>query len=113
MPAYSYRALAADGRINKGILEGESERQVRNMLRQRQLKPIEVILTRTSASNVAEGGPDRYYKLGMAELALFTRQLATLVQAGVPLDEAIAATAKQTPEPKVKSLLMHLRSKVV
>ncbi|MES2626674.1 MAG: type II secretion system inner membrane protein GspF [Pseudomonadota bacterium] len=113
MAAYSYKALAADGRINKGIVEGESERQVRNLLRQRQLKPIEVILTRTTTENTVEGSPDRYFKLGMADLALFTRQLATLVQAGVPLDEAIAATAKQTPQPKLKSLLLQLRSKVV
>jgi general secretion pathway protein F len=113
MAAYSYKALAADGQISKGILEGESERQVRNLLRQRQLKPIDVTLTRASPDNLAQGSPDRYYKLGMAELALFTRQLATLVQAGVPLDEAIAATAKQTPEAKVKSLLLQLRGKVV
>ncbi len=113
MAAYSYKALAADGRISKGIVEGESERQVRNLLRQRQLKPIEVTLTRAAPANVEQGAPDRYYKLGMAELALFTRQLATLVQAGVPLDEAISATARQTPKPKVKSLLLQLRSNVL
>src|SRR5215217_1948195 len=100
MAAYSYKALAADGRISKGIVEGESERQVRNLLRQRQLKPIEVTLTHTAAENTAQGSPERSFRLGTAELALFTRQLATLVQAGVPLDEAIAATAKQTPQPK-------------
>jgi general secretion pathway protein F len=113
MAAYSYKALGTDGRVSKGILEGESERQVRNVLRRRQLKPIEVMLTRVVVENAVEGVPDRFYKLGMVELALITRQLATLVQAGVPLDEAIAASARQTPLPRVKSLLLQLRSKVV
>ena len=49
----------------------------------------------------------------MAELALFTRQLATLVRAGVTLDEALAATARQTSSPQVKSLLLQIRGKVV
>jgi general secretion pathway protein F len=114
MAAYSYKALSADGTVSKGILEGESERQVRNLLRQRQLKPIEVIPARDNAqtAQTAQVAVSRQ-TLRSAELALFTRQLATLVRAGVTLDEALAATARQTATPHVKSLLLQIRGKVV
>jgi general secretion pathway protein F len=114
MTAYSYKALSPDGKVSKGILEGESERQVRVLLRQRQLKPIEVQLARSSLTAVAsEPASLSRQGLGAAELALFTRQLATLLLAGVPLDEAIGATARQTPTPRIKSLLLQVRGKVV
>jgi general secretion pathway protein F len=111
MAAYSYKALSADGVVTKGILEGESERQVRNLLRQRQLKPIEVVPARDNAQ-ATQVAVNRQ-SLRSAELALFTRQLATLVRAGVTLDEALAATARQTPTAQVKSLLLQIRGKVV
>lgn len=114
MTAYSYKALTPDGKVSKGIVEGESERQVRATLRQRQLKPIEVLpargpLAAVTASALTLGRQG----LGAAELALFTRQLATLLLAGVPLDEALGATARQTPTPRIKSLLLQVRGKVV
>ncbi len=114
MTAYSYKALTPDGKVSKGILEGESERQVRSVLRQRQLKPIEVLPARAglalfNSSAIAFGGQG----LRAAELALFTRQLATLLLAGVPLDEALGATARQTSTPRIKSLLLQVRAKVV
>jgi general secretion pathway protein F len=86
MAAYSYKALAPDGRISRGVLEGESERQVRNLLRQRQLKPLEVTPARTVLQSLQGDRPFSRQGLRTAELALFTRQLATLVLAGVILN---------------------------
>ena len=106
MTAYAYKALTAEGKISKGIVEGESERQVRNLLRQRQLKPIEVIQSKSVVGNAVANANTGQFKLRIADLALFTRQLATLVLAGVPLDEALAATARQSPLPKIKNLLL-------
>jgi general secretion pathway protein F len=114
MTAYSYKALAPDGKVSKGILEGESERQVRQVLRQRQLKPLEVAPARTGLAAITTATVE-FGRQGLraAELALFTRQLATLLLAGVPLDEALGATARQTPTARVKSLLLQVRAKVL
>jgi general secretion pathway protein F len=111
--AYSYKALAPDGKVSKGIIEGDSERQVRSTLRQRQLKPIEVTPARTGLAAVTGAVTLNRQNLRAAELALFTRQLATLLLAGVPLDEALGATARQTPTSRIKSLLLQVRAKVL
>jgi general secretion pathway protein F len=114
MTAYTYKALGPDGKVSKGVVEGESERQVRSVLRQRQLKPIEVAPARAGVVALTPGGMG-FGRQGMraAELALFTRQLATLLLAGVPLVEALGATARQSPSARVKSLLLQVRGKVV
>lgn len=114
MSAWSYKALTPDGKVCKGILEGESERQVRAALRQRQLKPLEVLPARSIGTLL--GADVRGFsrqRIGAAELALFTRQLATLLIAGVPLIDALGATARQTPAPQLKSLLLQVRAKVL
>ncbi len=114
MTAYSYKALTVDGKVSKGIVEGESERQVRAVLRQRQLKPIEVLPARSGFAALTPGAMALgRQSLKSAELALFTRQLATLLLAGVPLDEALGATARQTPTARIKSLLLQVRAKVL
>ncbi|MGH8530192.1 MAG: type II secretion system protein GspF, partial [Nevskiales bacterium] len=79
MPAFEYVALDAKGRQKRGVLEGDSPRAVRQQLREQTLTPLEV--------SVVEGKQERgrglHFKLGnrmsVTELALFTRQLATLV----------------------------------
>jgi general secretion pathway protein F len=114
MTAYSYKALTPDGKVSKGVLEGESERQVRSLLRQRQLKPIEVAPARAGLAALTTGAVTLSRQgLRAADLALFTRQLATLLLAGVPLIEALGATARQTPAPRIKSLLLQVRAKVL
>lgn len=122
MGAYSYQALDANGKTVKGILEGDSERHVRTLLRQRQLKPLEVRSTsqkrsRPGAAEVATptrklfggGGP----KLGYKDIALVTRQLSSLLQSGLPLDEVLQAAATQSRKPTVKSLLLQVRARVL
>ena len=113
MSAYAYKALTPDGKVTRGIVEGESERHVRAVLRQRQLKPIDVQPARGLAAVTPGTITFARASLRAGELALFTRQLATLLLAGVPLDEALGATARQTPTPRLKSLLLQVRAKVV
>lgn len=112
MAAFSYKALDANGRVLKGIIDGDSERQVRNQLRARLLKPIEV--SETGVRQEQSSGR-RLFRPGIsgADLALLTRQLATLVRSNVPLDEALGATAAQSRKPRVKSLLLQVRNSVV
>ena len=113
MGAYRYKALNADGRLIKGVLEADSERQLRGQLRAQNLRPIQVSGTNASATKAA-GQRFRLFKPGLStgELALLTRQLATLVASALPLDECLQAAAEQTRKARVKGILLQVRSRV-
>jgi len=103
--------------VVKGVLEGDSERQIRAQLRTKSLRPIEVASAGRRAANNAssEGGIRRGLfapRLSASELALMTRQLATLVASALPLDECLQAAAEQTRKSSTKALLLQVRSKV-
>lgn len=112
MGAFEYTALDAEGRERKGILEGDTAKQVRQLLRERQLLPVTVA---ESARQEAK----RQRSFGMArgvsasDLSLLTRQLATLVRAGLPLEEALFAVSQQTEKPRVQSILLGVRARVM
>jgi general secretion pathway protein F len=115
--AYRYRALNASGKLVKGVLEGDSERQIRTQLRSQSLRPVEVgLANRQSANEAASSGgllPQLFRpRVNAGELALLTRQLATLVQSNLPLDECLQATAGQTRKPRLKGMLLQVRSRV-
>jgi len=116
MGAYSYQALDAKGRKVKGVLEGDSERHVRNQLRSKQLKPLQVKTTRqkpgeksSSGFSLSLGRPH----MGYRDVSLVTRQLASLVQSGLPLDEVLASCAKQARKPAAKTIMLQVRSRVL
>lgn len=115
MGAYNYRALDTSGKLVKGVIEADSERQVRSQLRTRDLKPVEVIAAAGSERQRAVSGWRGWFKprISQGELALLTRQLATLIQSNMPLDEAISAAAQQARRTKIKSLVLQVRSRVV
>lgn len=119
MGAFNYQALDAKGKTVKGVIEGESERHVRSILRSRQLKPLEVKSShkREKATAGKSGGRKLSLgggvKLGYRDIALVTRQLASLVQSGLPLDEVLHAAATQSRKPQIKSLLLQVRSRVL
>ena len=117
MGAYNYRALDANGTLIKGVIEADSERQVRAQLRGRDLKPVEVVPA-AGGSDRRTGAPTGWRglfkpRLSQADLALVTRQLATLIQSNMPLDEAITATAQQARKTRTKGLVLQVRSRVV
>lgn len=120
MGAYSYKALNEAGKTVKGILEADSERHVRSQLRAKKLKPLEV----ESASGQVDKNSDDSLnlsgwrqrlasRLNARDLSLFTRQLASLVHSGLPLDEALQATAKQAHKPHIKRIVLQVRTKVL
>ena len=121
MGAYSYKALNEDGKAVKGILEGDSERHIRTQLRAKKLKPLEVVSAAgdASASTTSENTSfaasfrRRASKLSTRDLSLITRQLASLVKSGLPLDEALHATAKQSQKANVKRVVLQVRTKVL
>lgn len=113
MTAYRYKALNPGGKLVKGVLEGDSERQVRHQLRGQKLRPVEV-----SAANRPAASQPRFRlnlfqpRISASELALVTRQLATLVQSSLPLDECLQAAAEQSRKARTKGLLLQVRSRV-
>lgn len=114
MSAFEYVGVDADGKKQKGVLEADSARQVRQQLRDKGLVPVAV----TPAARQPQAGERRRLfqprpGLNAYELALVTRQLSTLIQAGLPVEEALRAVARQTPRPGTQALLMAVRSRVV
>jgi general secretion pathway protein F len=112
MGAFEYTAVDASGKERRGVLEGDTARQVRQLLREQQLFPITV-------AEIAEREASRQQSFSLRptmspdDLALVTRQLATLVQSSLPLEEALLAVSEQTESPRVKSVLIGVRSKVM
>jgi general secretion pathway protein F len=110
MPTFDYRALDAQGRSCKGRLEADGPRHARQLLRERGVWPRVLIEVRVDSDT---GKQPRGAGLSAADLALLTLQLATLVQAGLPLEEALEAVAKQSSKRKVAGLLSAVRSRVM
>ncbi|HJR70988.1 MAG TPA: type II secretion system inner membrane protein GspF [Gammaproteobacteria bacterium] len=112
MGAYQYVAVDGGGKEHRGVLEGDTPRHVRQLLRERQLLPVEV-----AEIEERERKTRRQFSLfrGISglDLALLTRQLATLVKAGLPLDEALLAVSEHTEKPRLKSIVLGVRAKVV
>lgn len=114
MAAFEYTVLDDRGREKKGVIEGDSARQVRQLLRDRGMMPLH-IETAASQHKQQTSQPNRASRRGISatELALFTRQLATLVRAALPLDEALSAVGQQTEKPRIKSMIFALRAKIM
>ncbi len=116
MSAFSYKALDSNGKMVKGVIEGDSERQVRSQLRLQQLKPVAVSESAEKVAKPRSGlNFDSLFKprISQADLCLITRQMATLVQSNMPLDEVLTATAQQARKPRIKSLMLQVRARVL
>jgi general secretion pathway protein F len=114
MAAFSYRALNGESALVKGVVEGDSERQVRALLRAQSLKPLRVALSSTKQKTRQISWRNWFApRMSRGEMALVTRQLATLVQSGLPLADALQSTARQARKPRIKSLLLQVRGRVV
>jgi general secretion pathway protein F len=114
MAAFEYKALNAKGKTQKGVIEGDNARQVRARLKEQGLVPVEVSETRQKAKQ-ASSQSGLTFKRGIStpDLALITRQLATLVQSGMPLEECLRAVSEQSEKPRIRTMLLAVRSKVV
>jgi general secretion pathway protein F len=112
--AFEYTALDTGGRSRKGVIEGDTARHVRTLLRERQLLPVTVEAVALRESNRQRGSRFGFARgVSAADLSLLTRQLSTLVRAGLPLEEALLAVSQQTEKPRVQSILLGVRAKVV
>lgn len=109
MPAFHFKALDEQGVVQKGLLEGDSARQIRQQLRDKRWTPMEV----SAVYDKKTPQKSRYKKPSAYDLALLTRQLSVLLAAAIPLEEALAAVAKQSPKTHIKSLMLAIRSSVL
>ena len=115
MGAFEYTALDSSGRQHKGVLEGDTARQVRSLLRDKLLLPVTVaeVAAQESRSQRASGSFSLLKRVSTTDLSLLTRQLATLVKAGLPLEEALLTVSQQTERPRVQSILLGVRARVM
>lgn len=113
MALFYYQALERNGRKTKGMIEADSARHARQLLRGKELIPVHI----EARMNASTGGMlqrrrHAHRRVAAADLALFTRQLATLVQAAMPLETCLQAVSEQSEKLHVKSLGMALRSRI-
>jgi general secretion pathway protein F len=115
MAAFEYRALDGKGKEKKGILEGDTAKQIRQQLREKGMMPLEVAPAAEKEKQQSGGGFKLFtgYKPSVSDIALITRQLATLIQSSLPVEAAVMAVAEQCEKPRLKRMLMSVRSKVV
>ena len=111
MPAFSYQAIDAQGATQRGILEADSERAVRSQLRARHLVPLAVEPVDAQARTRDLVLWQRRV-LNQTALTIWTRQLAGLVDAGLPLERALTALAEEAPTPHQQALVASLRAEV-
>jgi len=114
MPAFRYEAVDEGGVTRKGVVNADTARSARADLRGQGLTPIivDLIATQVDAAGVAKsrGIGER---LSQVELALFTRQLASLLEAGLPLEQAFTALLEQAERPYVRDLVASIRAEVM
>ena len=114
MPLYAYRALDAAGKQEKGTLNAASEKEALAMLRGRRVYPVQVRARRPlSFSFKGRFHLGREPRLSGRELAAFTRQLATLLEATIPYDTALRMVRVETSSPVVQGVLADVQARVV
>ena len=119
MPAYSFEALSADGATRKGIIEADTARSARSLLRTQSLVPLSVELVGTAVSSGPKGSGTgwntqlwRKRVFNAAALAIWTRQIAGLVSSGLPLERALTALADESDVIEQRQLVAGLRAEV-
>lgn len=111
MPAYKFEAIDAAGKATTGLLDADNAKAARSQLRAQSLVPLAVTPVGVSSG---VGAPSRLSRrvFGSTGLAVWTRQMAGLVGAGLPLERALTALADEAEDPRQRELVAHLRSEV-
>ena len=115
MPAYSFEALQNDGALRKGVMEADSAKAARSQLRAQSLVPLSV-----QALGADKDSPKNIWQLEIGSrkcfsaqaLAVWTRQLASLVGSGLPLERALTALSDEAESEKQAHLIASLRAEV-
>ena len=114
MGAFEYTAMDAVGKQRKGVLEGDTPRAIRQQLRDKGYTPLAVVEVRQrEAKRSRKSGFGFQRGISSTDLALFTRQFATLTHSGLPIDEALKAVSQQTEKARIRSMILGVRSRVL
>ena len=112
MPGYHYTAYDIDGREQRGVLESDSPRLARAVLREKGLFPLDVTLIE-AANDASAGNHAKRIRLGTSDLARITRQLSTLLGAGLTIEQTFNALIEQAESESERQLLARLRGAVL
>jgi len=111
VPAFTYEILDEKGRKRSGVLEADSARQVRQQLRDKGWTPLLVEASVEKEQRAQRSAFSR--SISAADLALITRQIATLIHSGLPVEEALRAVARQSEKQRISAMVLAIRAKVV
>ncbi len=110
MPAYKYEALNAAGRASSGLIEADNPRAARSLLRAQSLVPLNLQpVAQQGAASSSRFGRRAFNTIA---LAVWTRQLAGLVGAGLPIERALTALADESEDARQRELLAQLKAEV-
>ncbi len=111
MGAFEYQAIDSEGKTQKGLIEADTAKQARQQLRGMSLMPLQIgEVSQTIVNGEIKSRGD---KINVATIALITRQIATLISAGQPVELAFLAVSKQTPKNQAKRVLLSVRGKIL
>ena len=114
MSGFEYSALDATGRETRGVIEADTDRHARSLLRERGLAPLTVEgITRSTAAHTGRGERFSRPRLSRKGLALVTRQFATLVRAGLTIEESLNVLIEQTESAGARTLFAAVRARVL
>ncbi|MCL6268740.1 type II secretion system inner membrane protein GspF [Sansalvadorimonas sp. 2012CJ34-2] len=113
MTLYAYSALDTRGRMKKGIQEADSPRVLRQKLRSEGLSPVEVAPAEVKRQKTERKIQFLTRRASSAEVSMMTRQLATLVAAAIPIEEALQALSKQVGKSHLRMIVSTVRARVL
>ena len=114
MPVYEYRALDKKGKKLKGIIDAESESQARSKLRSSGKYPVSIkeSLSKSGLAGKKSGTIGFFTRVRSEEINVMTRQLATLIGAGIPLIQALTSLVEQTGNSSLKKVIAQIKESV-
>lgn len=115
MPVFEYNAISKSGKQLRGIVDARSVTDARQKLREREAYPVSLRETSAEEEKTLPAGlspRNLFRKIGQREVTVMTRQLATLLGAGIPLVPALNALVLQTPNPALKKTLAQIKERV-
>jgi general secretion pathway protein F len=112
VPAYTFEALQADGQTRKGVIEADTARAARALLRGQSLVPLDVAPVAGDGGSMLSRPLWGGRAFGAAPLAIWTRQLAGLVGSGLPLERSLTALADEAETDRQRQLIASLRAEV-
>ncbi len=114
MTAYSYEAIDAEGKTRQGVLDADSAKAARGLLRSQAMVPLAVQALGATATANAPNGLQRRSKrvFGGTDLTIWTRQLAGLVSSGLPLERALTSLSDEAEKAPERELVATLRAEV-